>query len=116
MKSGIVRSEMTHLGMCLGAMTEEGYNLRRDLTVTCVGVAQGFLCVKTYANVPPTGRCGAVAGARPLIVTTTATHGALRPGRPAGPGTVHCSTHMQAGLQTFQLNGCNVLKIFSFFI
>lgn len=84
--------ELTHLDACFtfGAVTEEDYNLRWDLTVTCVGVAQGFLCVKTYANVPPAGWRGAVAGARPLVVTTTATHGALRPGRPARPGAVHC--------------------------
>lgn len=68
---------------------------RISLTIAGVGVAQGFLCVETHADVATVGRRRAGAGARPLVVTAAAAHRALRPRRPAGPGAFHCDAKHQ---------------------
>ena len=71
-----------------------------DLTVACVCVTQGLLSVQSYADVPSVGGCGAVTGARALVVTAAATHWALRPGWPAGPCTFYWNIHTHTHTHT----------------
>lgn len=65
----------------------------RLLTIAGVRVTQGLLGVQSDTDVPSVGRRRAGAGARALVVTAAANHGALRPRRPAGPGAFYCKTH-----------------------
>lgn len=73
-----------------GWMGEGGVCVCVKPTVARVGVAQGLFSVEAQADVAAVGRSRAVAGARALVVTPAAAHGAGRPGRPAGPGAVGC--------------------------
>ena len=80
-----------------------------DLTVACVCVTQGLLSVQSYADVPSVGRCGAVTGARALVVTAAATHWALRPGWPAGPCTFYWNIHTHTHTHKYKYSSWHVI-------
>lgn len=76
-----------------GGVTEIDFESKCELTVAGVRVTQRLLGVQSDADVASVGGRRAVTGARALVVTAAATHGALGPGRPAGPRTFNWNTH-----------------------
>lgn len=74
-----------------GGLTELELECTCDLTVTSVCVTQSLFCVQSNTDVASVGGRWAVTGACALVVTAATAHWALRPGWPAGPGTIYCN-------------------------